>query len=361
MKNQEIEDYLLKNVDYLYGNYQEVADKFKVHYDVIRRLAKKLRPSIVQQPVETPIGYQGMLKAGKVWQLPNGEWRESIHYKVDELKNWNEFKNNFLNDLKQIYKPDRKDYTIHKASESYLLEISLPDLHFGKGDVNELIDKFHTSVNDLVYKARNHNISKILLPIGNDGLNSEGKRQTTTAGTPQQDTINWQESFRVYWTNLCKVIKRLTDIAPVEVVIITGNHDEERMFYIGDVLLAYFNNDLDVTINNSGEYRKYFEYGINMLMFTHGNEEKHSDLPLIMATEQPEMFARTKYREVHLGHLHKEKMDEYRGIKVKFLPSICTTDEWHKKKGYNHMRCAQAFLYNYKHGLEGILQKNHLE
>ena len=34
-------------------------------------------------------------------------------------------------------------------------------------------------------------------------------------------------------------------------------------------------------------------------------------MPLIMATENPEMFARTSHREVHCGHLHKEMVNEY--------------------------------------------------
>ena len=38
-----------------------------------------------------------------------------------------------------------------------------------------------------------------------------------------------------------------------------------------------------------------------MLMFTHGDKEKPADMPLIMATEQPEMFARAKHHEVHCG------------------------------------------------------------
>ena len=133
------------------------------------------------------------------------------------------------------------------------------------------------------------------------------------------------------------------------------------MFYIGDVLLAYFSNNTDVRINNNGEYRKYYEYGVNMLLFTHGDKEKVSELPLIMATEQPEMFARTKYREVHLGHLHKEMSNEFRGIKVKFLPSICTVDEWHKMMGYESLKCAQGFMYHEKGGLQATYQINHFD
>ena len=93
-------------------------------------------------------------------------------------------------------------------------------------------------------------------------------------------------------------------------------------------------------------------------MFTHGDNEKPSDMPLIMATEQPEMFAATEFREAHCGHYHKEQVNEYRGVKVRFLPSICALDEWHKKMGYQSLRAAQAFIWNHDEGLEGYLQSN---
>jgi hypothetical protein len=70
------------------------------------------------------------------------------------------------------------------------------------------------------------------------------------------------------------------------------------------------------------------------------------------------MFAETKHREAHCGHLHKEMVNEYRGIKVRFLPSICTTDDWHKQMGYEAYRCAQAYIWNKETGLEGFLQHN---
>lgn len=358
MKNQEIKDYLTSNTDYLYGNYQEVADKFKVHYDVVRKMARSLRDVTVSQKVVGPSNYEGKFKSGKFWQLSNGEWRESIQYQADTAAEWNKFKNDFINELKKLAPESPK---LPQSKGDHLYEISLPDLHFGKGNVDELIERFEHSVEELLLKGAVYNIKKVLLPIGNDGLNSEGKRQSTTAGTPQKDSLHWQESFRIYWTCLVRVIERISKIYPVDVLIVTGNHDEERMFYIGDVLLAYFSNNINIRINNNGEYRKYYEYGVNMLLFTHGDKEKVSELPLIMATEQPEMFARTKYREVHLGHLHKEMSNEFRGIKVKFLPSICTVDEWHKMMGYESLKCAQGFMYHEKGGLQATYQINHFD
>ena len=130
------------------------------------------------------------------------------------------------------------------------------------------------------------------------------------------------------------------------------------MFYIGDVLDAYYHNNMDVTVDNSTESRKYYEYGDNMLMFTHGDKEKMSDIPLIMATEMPEMFARCKYREAHLGHFHKEMVNDFRGVKVKILPSICPHDAWHKAQGYASFRCAQAHIWSKNKGYKGFMQIN---
>ena len=77
-----------------------------------------------------------------------------------------------------------------------------------------------------------------------------------------------------------------------------------------------------------------------------------------MATEQPEMFARTSHREAHCGHFHKEMLNEYRGVKVRFIPSICPNDEWHKLMGYEAKRTGQAFIWSKKDGFYGYFQTN---
>ena len=189
-------------------------------------------------------------------------------------------------------------------------------------------------------------------------MNSEGMRMSTTKGTPQQDNAGWKDTFTGYWKLMVKAINYLKSIAPVHVIVISGNHDFERMFYAGDVISGWFRNDLNIIVDNNYNARKYYEYGENMIMFTHGDKEKPADMPLIMATEQPEMFARTSNREVHCGHIHKEMVNEYRGIKVRFIPSICPNDEWHKQMGYEAKRTGQAYIWNKFRGLEGYLQTN---
>jgi len=355
INNDQIRQYCRENPG---ATTRQIADHFGVTVDRAHGVKRRLLQKADNQPVETPEGYKGILTKGKMWQLHDGSWRESLQFEVDWFEKWSSFKDEFLNDLAMLgtfsYAPSKKSVN----QGSICLEISLPDAHFGKGSIEETTNTFIDTVFQLLEKAEKFGVERILLPIGNDGLNSEGKRKTTTGGTPQEDSVDWQESFRHYWTTLAATIKVLSATYPVDVLVVPGNHDMERMFYIGEVLMAYFKSNERVTINNSGEYRKYYEYGTNMLMFTHGDKEKTATLPILMATEQPEMFARTKYREAHLGHFHKEMLNEFCGIKTRFLPSICITDDWHKMMGYSHMKAAQAYLWNKEKGLEGYFQVN---
>lgn len=298
----------------------------------------------------------------KYWQTQKGEMRYSIVAKesqnnIDTLKQEIEdFAASVSKDYGEKYYP-----SAIQRNNPVVYEISLPDIHYGKMTElsnDKLEELYIDTIKDLVAKAAGLNIERFLLPVGNDGMNSEGLRQSTTKGTPQHDNVGWKQSFRGYWQLLVLAIDYLKSIAPVDVIVISGNHDYERMYYAGDVISGWYRNNPNVTVNNSDDPRKYYEYGVNMLMFTHGNNEKAQDIPLIMATEKPEMFARTSHHEAHCGHFHKEQVNEYRGIKVRFIPSICPNDEWHKKMGYAAKRVGQAYIWSKTKGLEGYLQSN---
>ena len=299
------------------------------------------------------------VKSVKFWQTMSGQQRFSVVTKGDE-KSKHELKKE-IEDFAAQYSPKVTKIKRKELKDPSVYEISLPDIHYGKRTeetLNQLESNFMECVTDLVTKGSGLEIEKFLLPIGNDGMNSEGMRRTTTKGTPQDDAADWRDTFRGYWKLMVRAIDYLKEIAPVHVVVISGNHDFERMFYAGDVISGWYKNDANVTVDNDLEQRKYFEYGKNMIMFTHGDKEKPAEMPLIMATEQPLMFARCKFREAHCGHLHKEMVNEYRGIKVRFLPSICSNDSWHKGMGYEARRTAQAHIWSKERGYEGYLQTN---
>ena len=299
------------------------------------------------------------IQSVKFWQNMGGDHRFSV-----VVKSENEVIDNTKSEIIEILKqhsPIRKKNAALKVKDPVTYEVSLPDIHYGKytgQTLEEAEDEYMDVIEDLMNKSKGLDIEKILLPIGNDGMNSEGLSRATTKGTPQFDSADWKETFVGYCALIVRAIQYLSQYAPVDVIVIQGNHDYERMFYAGEYLDAYFTNDEQVVVDNSFEHRKYYEYGINMIMFTHGDKVKAADMPLIMATEQPVMFARTTSREAHCGHVHKEMVNEYRGIKVRFIPSICKNDDWHKAMGYEAKRTGQAHIWNKQRGYEGYLQTN---
>jgi hypothetical protein len=371
MKLQAIKAFLIDNPGYQKVGPNRLSDRLDCSYELCRIALEEVKFEQKQTNSNDSVisNFKSFLKTNEIstkdvtsvkfWQTQSGESRFSVVTKNDT---------NSFEDLKLEIEEFAKSYspvnTVQQTKTLFdpvLYEISLPDIHYGKLHNYTLEDvekQFLDVIQDLVTKASGLNIEKILLPIGNDGMNSEGMRQSTTKGTPQQDSAGWKQTFRGYWTLIVQAVDMLKQIAPVHVIVISGNHDYERMYYAGDVISGWFRNDVSVTVNNSNNSRKYFEYGTNMIMFTHGDNEKPADMPLIMATENPEMFARTTTREAHCGHFHKEQVNEYRGVKVRFIPSICPNDEWHKKMGYESKRVGQAYIWNKTRGLEGYLQCN---
>lgn len=111
--------------------------------------------------------------------------------------------------------------------------------------------------------------------------------------------------------------------------------------------------------------RKYVRYGTNLLGFTHGDEEKSTDLPLLMAGEMGEAWGYVTHREWHIGHFHKSKEmkfvsgDSHGPVIVRVLPSLSGTDAWHYRKGYVcGNRAAEAYLWSYKNGYTGHFSTN---
>jgi hypothetical protein len=161
---------------------------------------------------------------------------------------------------------------------------------------------------------------------------------------------------------------------PVDVIVIPGNHDFERSFYMGAYLEAWFNNDLQVNVNNGASPRKYYKVGKVLLGFTHGGEEKEDALPLLMASdiESKPMWSETVYHEWHLGHIHRKKdikfnvlLDKARlttedlGVTVRYLSSLTGTEEWHHKKGFvGCIKAGEAFVWNEEIGLIAHLNSN---
>lgn len=251
-------------------------------------------------------------------------------------------------------------------NDGYLYEIAMYDIHFGRltwdeesgesYDIKIAEKAIKSSLIKLLSLVENQKISKILFPMGNDFFNVDSKFNTTTGGTPQQEDTRWQKTFQkgrelcVWMLDLC------SQIAPVDVLIIPGNHDQQRAFYLGDSLYSWYHNSQDVNINNEAIGTKYYNYGKTLLGFTHGNDVKLEKLPFIMAYDQPELWAKTKFREWHTGDKHHKKgltpiEDESSGMLIRIIRSLVAFDAWTYNSGYRSLRASESFLWHPENGL----------
>jgi hypothetical protein len=260
-----------------------------------------------------------------------------------------------------------------KPGGGYLFEFSPFDLHMGKltwegetptnYDTNIAEDLFKASLHHLFERAMRLSggqLERILCVFGNDVSHSDGKRGQTTAGTPLDNDSRYIKVFKRIKDVHIYALEYLRQLAPVDVVIIPGNHDELTSFMLGEVLEARYHDTPHITFDNSAKLRKYYEFGTNMFGFTHGNVEAVKELGLTMAREEPEMWARCASREWHLGHKHISEKFEARtlpgrvdqdlisdkGVRIRRITSLSGHDFWHTQHAYMDRRCGEAFLFH---------------
>lgn len=259
----------------------------------------------------------------------------------------------------------------HRQTSEVMVEISDGEPHLGKlawgqetghgdYDLSIAVDRVRQSVATLIGRTSHHKPSQILYVLGNDYLHTDSRKNTTTAGTPQDADTRHQKLFRLGWQLAIEQIDIMRQVAPVEVVIVNGNHNEDSIFHLGELLYVKYgeNKCPDVTVSNEPTPRKYALWGKVMLMFTHkpgkamGRASKKMDHPLIMAVERPDYWQASTWREIHTGHLHQTLLEEKYGVRQRILPSVSGIDAWHSENGYvGNQATAEAFVWSKTEGM----------
>jgi hypothetical protein len=253
-----------------------------------------------------------------------------------------------------------------------MLEVNLPDMHFGKlawavetggknYDVKIAVERYNKALNSLLSRSAGYPIDELIYVVGNDILNSDDAESQTTSGTVVTTDGRYQKTFATVRSVIIDSIERLRQIAPIKVIMVPGNHDALSVWHLGDSLECWFHNYSDVKIDNAPRYRKYHRFGNVLLMFTHGDKGKKNEYPLLMATECPKDFGETKFREAHIGHLHQTRLEEKYGVRVRTLSALCEPDDWHAIQGFvGNILSAEAFIWNKNEGLISTVYYNEI-
>ncbi len=277
---------------------------------------------------------------------------------------------NALDKRRQKYAPVYPKAFRSTRKGNYLGVMGLFDVHFGKlcwnRETNNNYDLkitekiFENAVEDLLNESRGREISRWLLPLGNDFFHIDNSRNTTFAGTPQDVDGRYAKIFEIGSWSSIRAVERMLCTAPVDVLWIPGNHDPTTSYHLCREIKTHFRNVDQVSVDIGDTYRKYHLYGQNLLGFTHGNEEKVATLPNLMASEKSDWWAKARCRDWFLGHTHKRKswmtqpMDTHEGSVIRVIKSLSGTDAWHFRKGYiDDQQAAEVFFYERDMGYAG--------
>jgi len=246
------------------------------------------------------------------------------------------------------------------------LEINLADVHIDKlCNIDETRNEYSTEIGlqrlwqvifDIIEKTKFYEIKKIIFPFGQDIANIDNMFNTTTKGTPQDTDVKYDVLYKSLLKNIIKIIHKLSEIAPVEIIYVGGNHDKLTSFTMTEAMYWHFINNDNVEVDSIYNNRKYRLIGDNLVGFAHGADER-KNIIYCMQNDVPELWGKAKYREFHLSHFHKEKMiDEQNGIIFRWISAICGNDAWTYNSGYvGSQKKAQAFIWDDNKGLECII------
>ena len=292
---------------------------------------------------------------------------------------------NLLKELKENspivpYKSKERKST---KTRKRMLEVSIMDPHLGLqcyapgADLDYDLEKarslFLWSVSELCALGGNYgDVEEILFPIGNDFLHAEpmalnkGIGNATSAGTVQPEMIAWHKAYVEGERTLREAISFMSEIAPVHVVVIPGNHDRHSAFTLGRVMNAFFYNNENVNVDCDPSPYKFKRFGCNLIGFEHGHSVAPIRLAALMANECPQDWAETAggYREWHLGDQHRKGSSkpatmEEQGVSVEYLPSLVAPNEWHRIKSFNwQKRGAMGWVWDHDSGPVARIQVN---
>jgi len=266
-----------------------------------------------------------------------------------------------------------EDYTPKKVEVAHVLdidgpkkdkvdvEISIADFHLAKKNlegesISTKKEQFMSVLRDLTTKVLScYEIGTVVFPISNDFFHTDNYQNQTTNGTPQDVLVSYDNEYEEGFDLLVEAITYLSVIAEdVEVVLVQGNHDRTKSFYLAHALEVFFYNTNNVTFQRHHSTVKSVVLGNTFIGYHHGNC-KIEDLPLLFATgEDSVQFGIAKYREVHTGDKHHYMAKEVKGVRIQQMPSLSGTDRWHADNNYvNNIRAGLVLIYHPEKGKIG--------
>jgi anthranilate/para-aminobenzoate synthase component II len=262
---------------------------------------------------------------------------------------------------------------IQRKTGKKMVEFLVTDHHLGKHgfdsktmefcwDIPKAMEEYSKAIDFGLSQINLDEVEYFVLPTGNDLLHVDNGAGTTTSGMKISDELFYLNLFRYAKEAVAKSVQKLVQHAPVKVIFIPGNHDENAVLMLSEVIREMFRDNPSVEVICRGNGREYESFGVNLIGWHHGKSNNPQKASNMMIADVPELFAKAKYRTVHVGHTHTSSktntvtlntQKEEHGIIYEICPALCPSDKWHDQNLYiGNLRRSKVFVYDKELGLE---------
>ena len=195
----------------------------------------------------------------------------------------------------------------------------------------------------------------LLIFIG-DNTHADGQQNTTTRGTRVDVDGRMVKMART----AIRAGRRAVDSAlqkhrRVRLIWERGNHDELIAAMTALAFSLIYEDEPRVSVDTSPEMFHWFRFGANLIGTHHGDKVRAGDLLGVMAVDRAEDWSATKHRRFYCGHYHHQIVKELPGLIVEYLPTLASSDAWHRSMGY---RSARAMYMDVLHRERGHINRH---
>jgi hypothetical protein len=152
-----------------------------------------------------------------------------------------------------------------------------------------------------------------------------------------------------------RVLRQIIDMALashdiVHVVCAEGNHDEASSGWLAELLVAVYENEPRITIDDSPLPYYRYRFGKVFLGFHHGHLRAKESLPLLFVQQFRDEWGATSHSYIHTGHRHHAEEKDVMGIRLVEHATLAARDAYAARHGYMAARQALVITYHQEYG-----------
>lgn len=205
-------------------------------------------------------------------------------------------------------------------------------------------------------------VKEIVIVLGGDNMHSDNRSATTEKAKHHLDVdTRYQRSLEAMMEGTVSAIElALPRADKVTVEVLSGNHDYHSAIALSLILKSHYRNIPEVFIDDSPAKHKFFRWGGNFFMYTHGdtgNPQRLSGFLLNHIVDNDITGIRNKH--VRRGHLHKPgkvvipAIVEDNGVVIENFTTLAAADAYTHEQAYSQIRATTYALWHHQYGRRG--------